>query len=108
MALYRPRHCWRDGTSHVIFDPMDLLGKLAALVPPPRFNLVRCHGVLAPSARWRFRIAPVEPQDGGDGRSCPGCSGKEGKIRGHENPGKGHPRNYSWAELMIRVLDSRF
>jgi len=39
--LYRLRHQWRDGTSHVIFEPLDLLGKLAALVPPPRFNLVR-------------------------------------------------------------------
>jgi hypothetical protein len=26
--------------SFVIFDPIDLMGKLAALVPPPRFNLV--------------------------------------------------------------------
>ena len=38
--LYRLRHQWRDGTSHVIFEPLDLIGKLAALVPPPRFNLV--------------------------------------------------------------------
>ena len=26
--------------SHVICDPLDVMGKLAALVPPPRFNLV--------------------------------------------------------------------
>jgi len=96
-----------DGTTHVIFDPVDLIGKLAALVPPPRFNLVRYHGVLAPSARWRSRIVPVESQDGDDSRSCPGCSGKEGTTGGrgkrHENPGKIHSRNYSWAELMKRV-----
>jgi hypothetical protein len=107
-VLYRLRHPWRDGTSYVIFDPLDLIGKLAALVPPPRFNLVRYHGVLAPSARWRSRIVPVEPQDGDDSRVCPGCSGKEGKKGGqgkrHENRGKGHPRNYSWAELMKRVF----
>jgi hypothetical protein len=40
-VLYQLRHRWRDGTTHVIFDPMDLMGKLVALVPPPRFNLVR-------------------------------------------------------------------
>lgn len=39
-VLYQLRHRWRDGTTHVIFDSMDLIGKLAALVPPPRFNLV--------------------------------------------------------------------
>jgi hypothetical protein len=30
--------------------PGELVEKLAALVPPPRFNLVRYHGILAPSA----------------------------------------------------------
>jgi hypothetical protein len=39
--LYRLKRNGRDGTSHVIFDPLDFIGKLAALVPPPRFNLVR-------------------------------------------------------------------
>ncbi len=107
-VLYQLRHRWRDGTSYVIFDPMDLLGKLAALVPPPRFNLVRYHGILAPSARWRSRIVPVGSQDGVALRTCPDCSGKEGEKAGqgrrHENSGRGHPRNYSWAELMKRVF----
>ena len=53
-VLYRLRHRWRDGTSYVIYDPMDLLGKLAALVPPPRFNQVRYHGILAPERRTRW------------------------------------------------------
>jgi len=90
----------------MIFDPMDLVGKLAALVPPPRFNLVRYHGVLAPAARWRSRIVPVESHDRDDSRSCRGCSGEgKGCGRGKRgvNSGKGHPRNYSWAELMKRV-----
>ena len=39
--LYRLKRGWRDGTTHVIFQPLELLEKLAALVPPPRFNLVR-------------------------------------------------------------------
>lgn len=46
--LYRLKRRWRDGTSHMIFEPLELVEKLAALVPPPRFNLVRYHGVLAP------------------------------------------------------------
>jgi hypothetical protein len=45
-------------------EPMGLLGKPAALVPPPGFNLVRYHGILAASARWRSRIVPVDSQDG--------------------------------------------
>ncbi len=37
---------WRDGTTHVAFEPVDFVARLAALVPPPRFHLVRYHGVL--------------------------------------------------------------
>ena len=48
--LYELRHRWRDGTTHLGFEPLEFLEKLAALVPPPRFNLVRYHGVLAPAA----------------------------------------------------------
>ncbi len=36
----------------------ELLEKLAALVPPPRLNLVRYHGVLAPNAVDRAQIVP--------------------------------------------------
>jgi hypothetical protein len=32
-----------------VLSPLELLEKLAALVPPPRVNLVRYHGVLAPN-----------------------------------------------------------
>jgi hypothetical protein len=44
---------WADGTRHLLFAPMDLLEKLAALIPRPRINLILYHGVLAPNARWR-------------------------------------------------------
>ena len=37
---------YRDGTTHVIFEPVDFIAKLAALVPKPRVNLTRFHGVL--------------------------------------------------------------
>lgn len=35
--LYRLRRAWRDGTSHLIFTPRQLIERLVALVPPPRF-----------------------------------------------------------------------
>jgi hypothetical protein len=54
--LYHLKHRWRDGTTGVVFTPQELVEKLAALVPPPRFHLVRYHGVLGPAARARSRI----------------------------------------------------
>jgi len=62
-VAYRLKHKWRNGATHVVFEPLDLIGKLAALVPPPRFNLVRYHGVFSLSARWRSRIVPFHPEE---------------------------------------------
>jgi hypothetical protein len=37
--LYRLKQRWRDGSTHTLYEPLELLEKLAALVPPPRFHL---------------------------------------------------------------------
>ena len=47
---------WRDGTTEVVLDPLDFLARLAALVPRPRVNLTRFHGVFAPNSPLRARI----------------------------------------------------
>ena len=52
--MYCRRHNgWRDGTSHFLFEPIEFLEKLAALIPRPAVNLL---GVLAPRARWRSQV----------------------------------------------------
>jgi hypothetical protein len=68
--LYRLKQRWRDGTTHVVFEPQELLEKLAALVPPPRFHLARYHGILGPCAGERDRVVP-----GGQAavRGAPAC-----------------------------------
>ena len=80
-----------DGTSYLILTPHELLEKLAALVPPPRVNLIRYHGVLAPSARDRDKIVPQqEPSESSseDRGSCP-----------HHMP-----QRLAWAVLLARVF----
>jgi hypothetical protein len=47
----------------VIFEPQDLLAKLAALVPAPRVHLVRFHGILGPAAAWRSLITTEMASD---------------------------------------------
>jgi hypothetical protein len=41
---YQLKTPYRDGTTHVIFEPLDFMARLAALVPKPRVNLTRFHG----------------------------------------------------------------
>ena len=43
-VVYQLKTPYRDGTTHYVFDPLDFLARLAALVPRPRGNLVRYHG----------------------------------------------------------------
>jgi len=51
---------YRDGTTHIIFEPLDFIAKLAALVPKPRTNLTRFHGVFAPNSKYRVRLTPAK------------------------------------------------
>jgi hypothetical protein len=50
------RHRWADGTTHLRFDPLELLERLAVLTPRPRVNLILYYGVLAPRAAWRSTV----------------------------------------------------
>jgi hypothetical protein len=58
---------WRDGTTHLRFEPIELMEKLAAQIPKPRVNLVLYAGVLAPNAKLRPEVIgygrPAPPPD---------------------------------------------
>ena len=51
------KRAWHDGTRELVFEPLGSLERLAAMTPRPETNLLICHGVLAPRARWRARVA---------------------------------------------------
>ena len=46
--LYELKRPKPDGTTHLVFTPMQLLERLARLGPHPDQHMVRYHGVLAP------------------------------------------------------------
>ena len=50
----------RGGRTHTDISRDTFLARLAALVPPPRFNLVRYYGVLANQHRLRKRLRPKQ------------------------------------------------
>jgi hypothetical protein len=62
---YELKTPYRDGTTHVIFEPLDFIARLAALVPKPRVNLTRFHGVFAPNSKYRARVTPAKRGRGG-------------------------------------------
>jgi hypothetical protein len=85
--VYTFTHPWSDGTTGIRLSPLELLEKLAALVPLPRMHLVRYGGCLAPHSHWRGAIIPTPRQQGVD----------------EEATDTGSPR-WSWARLLKRVF----
>lgn len=89
---YRLKKAWSDGTTHVVFSPLEFMEKLAALVPPPRIHLTRFHGILAPHSKWRGFVVPEK---------ATATTTKEGEDLGAR---PASPRRMSWARLLARVF----
>ena len=85
--VYTFTHPWADGTTGIRLAPVELLEKLAALVPLPHVHLVRYGGCLAPHSHLRHAIMPTPRQQGMDG----------------EETHTGTPY-WSWARLLKRVF----
>jgi Putative transposase len=81
-----------DGTVAVDMDPLSLLCRLAASVPPPRFHTVRYAGVLAPASKLRPRIVPKPPAT------------PTNDIEPSTEPKRGGSRYRPWAELLKRCF----
>ena len=60
--MYQYKQPFRDGSTHVVLEPLDFIARLVALVPRPRRNLTRFHGVFAPNSKHRNRIVPHRTQ----------------------------------------------
>ena len=62
-VIYQLKNPYDDGTTHVILSPLEFVGRLAALVPKPRMNLTRFHGVFSPNSKLREKVVPTKAKD---------------------------------------------
>ena len=92
---YQIKTPYQDGTTHVIFEPLDFIARLAALVPKPRVNLTRYHGVFAPNSSHR---AWVTPCGRGKGRK------REPAHAGEEHTPTERRAAMTWAQRLKRVF----
>jgi hypothetical protein len=82
------KKAWSDGTTSVELEPLALIARLAALVPPPKRHLTRYFGVLSSLASSRSEVvpSPVEPTPSGQDKP------------------KNTSRYISWSELLRRTF----
>ena len=92
-----------EGTVAVEMDPLSLLCRLAAAVPPPRYHTVKYAGVLASASPWRRRIAPRPQPVVADG--CSACTAPPVDEPSPAKKTKGGPNTYrAWADLLRRTF----
>jgi len=106
-VVYRFKRPWKDGSTHVVFDPLVLVERLAALVPRPHKNLTTYHGVFAPNASYRDRVVPLPREEAEDAPAFRSCQRRRKRrpVDGvPHRPGHLCRRRYTWAQLMLRCF----
>jgi hypothetical protein len=96
---YQLKTAYSDGTTHVIFEPLDFIAKLASLVPKPRVNLTRFHGVFVgmphhPNSKYRLTVTPAKR---GKGK-------KRGDLKEDKTPDE-RLSAMTWAQRLKRVFN---
>jgi hypothetical protein len=103
------RKPWRDGTRAVVLTAEDLLARLCAMVPPPRFHLTRYAGVLASNAAMRAEVVPgrakeVERNGVTNDDAQRELFGEKRAQLIEENDSEKKPTRHPWAWLLRRVF----
>ena len=89
------KRTWKGGVRAVVFEPLALIARLAALVPAPYMHLLpapymhlrRFYGIFAPHHSWRAHIVPTPP----DPQSAAAPVAPK------------RPKSMPWADLLMRV-----
>jgi len=109
-----------DGTTHLVYEPLELLEKVAAVIPRPQVNQLIYAGVLGPNASLRKAVVAFGREGAPAERECErGCvtgeaegEGTDDGQRDNETSGEDtnqcpvvrRRRSYSWAELLARIF----
>ena len=97
---------WSDGSTHLVLDGPELLGRLAALVPPPNAHVTRYFGVFAPRSMLRPEVIPKQTDAAEDAKPTPDAAGADSceHVTADEGNEAGRQRRLSWSQLLARVF----
>ncbi|MBK9261998.1 MAG: transposase [Polyangiaceae bacterium] len=104
---YELKKAWKDGTRYVTLDPYGLMARICAMVPPPRFHMIRFHGVLAPNSALREQVvASAKPYVSLQENTVPNSVQLPlfGKLFDEPEVDVKHARRKPWAWLLRHVF----
>jgi hypothetical protein len=87
-VIYNLKKPYDDGTTHIVMTQLELLERLAAIVPRPRVHLTRFAGVFAPHYKHRAMVVPKPKAEAPE-------------VTSADRPAKSR---ISWARLLKRVF----
>ena len=120
-VVYELSRPWPNsaGATHLVLDPIELMQRLAALIPAPYTHLIRRHGVFASRSKYRWRL-PLPPERdlpegvasaklipaAKQGSRAEATEGVTVTDSASSPPEAVRPKRYgySWAALLHRVL----
>jgi len=89
-----------DRRTELTLTPLELIDRLAALIPPPRLHRHRYHGVLAPNAPLRAAVTALA-------RAPPATPGQPVPLQAVGSEGLSRsPARYLWAMLIARIYET--
>ena len=92
-VIYTLKKAYDDGTTKIVMTQLELMERLAAIVPRPKIHLIRFAGVFAPHYKYRSEVVPKPKQ----------LSLVDELIEAKTKP-KSKSR-VSWARLLKRVFN---
>jgi len=90
-----------DGRTQLILSPLELIERIAALVPPPRVHRHRYYGVLAPNASLRAAVTAMAPEAIAV-QTPPVQTSGDAPL----DPPYRSPARYLWAMLLARIYEA--
>jgi len=105
--IYRLNKPLANGQTLLRLTSLELIDKLAALVPPPRIHRHRYYGVLAPNSPFRTSVTAMSGQSISQGTIEIQTTDKndEPVDQEQENKPKRPPNRYLWAMLLARIYN---
>ena len=94
---------WKDGTRAFVFCPEDLVLRLVAAIPPPRWHMLRYFGILSSHCRLRKEVVP-RPAADPTAFGPPPAAGDQLELRFEDLSDGEPPRRNRWAWLLAHVF----
>ncbi|MBK7585056.1 MAG: transposase [Myxococcales bacterium] len=95
---------WRDGTRALVLEPHDLIARLVAAVPPPRFHMLRYFGVLSSHSSRRALVVPKPPVDAACHKPPP-ARGDQLELLGEKDDAPVGRKRWAWLLAHVFAAD---